>query len=87
VRSHSSGGSWLVCDWVSHWSEVGWWVTELVSDVNELDNRWGSVVSRCCESLEAEAVDSPGAEKGNVRRWKPLRSNDEWRLSVCSSEL
>jgi hypothetical protein len=33
-------------------------VSELVTGVNELDNRWASVVvSRCCEKVVAEAMD------------------------------
>jgi hypothetical protein len=46
--------------------------------VNQLDNRWGSVVmNRCCEKLVAEVGNSSGTQrKGNVCRWKPLQSND-----------
>jgi hypothetical protein len=58
--------------------------------MSELEDRCSSVVSRCCQKLEAEAGDRTGTQrKGNVRRWKPLPSNGSedvtWRTraGVC----
>jgi hypothetical protein len=49
---------------------------DLTFSCNELDNWLDSVVVSCyCEKLVAEVGNSAGTQrKGNVRRWKPLRS-------------
>jgi hypothetical protein len=63
-------------------------VTELVSQlVSELENISSSVlVSRCCDKLVAEAVDSSEVRrKENDSRWKPLPSNGIEYVTVDTS--
>jgi hypothetical protein len=63
--------------------------------VSELDNSWLSVfMSHCCEKLVAELCDNLGTKrKGNIRRWRPLASNENEDLTVdtsvyvCNSEM
>jgi hypothetical protein len=56
---------------VSQWSGVNWLVSEL-------EDRCGSVRVSCCyEKLIAEARDSSGIQRKNVRRWKPLPGDEK----------
>jgi hypothetical protein len=57
---------------------TAWGLREFLELVGELVNRWGSVVvNRFYENQDAEAGDSSlNQRNGNVRRWKPLPSND-----------
>jgi hypothetical protein len=54
--------------------------------VSELENCCSSVLVSCCEKLVAEVGDSyENQRKGNIRRSKPLPSNDGEDVTVNTS--